>query len=531
MKLRALFRGAGLAAALLCLFIVVLPVRAQGEGQLEVIRKVEQEVEELRGLDFLKEVEVRFLTREELEAKLVEDLNEDYTPEEWERDEGLLKLLGFLEEDQDYYTIILELLTEQIAGFYTPKEKYLALIAGEEEFTAYGRLILSHELTHALQDQHFNLDRPPYHDPDSTNGDADLAATTLVEGDATTIMYDYMNEYFTPRDMREMSREQRGFQTEKMDTAPRYIRDSLLFPYDQGEVFVGKAKRRGGNAALNEAFGRPPVSTEQVMHPEKYFAAEGPLPVECPDIATYLGSGWELRDTNVIGEFDVKELLMNELDENDAARGAEGWGGCQYRYYTGPGGAGRLQVVDLLWDDRQEAEEFAALFADYAEGFCGDKEADFDAGSGWAQWSGGARMAALCLDGELSRIVITDEEQAVGLAMKALGEGDSRLEEIIRKDGSALGKTTEEEEAGSGVRVALVLAVVVALFIIGAALIAAMFFLLRGGKPPAGPPLPGSSGSIDANIGHGIGAEAPKTTTSAPEAPSGYEEPPEGGGG
>ncbi len=164
----------------LCLLVVTSPAYTQTPEISRTIGEVEKDVAGIRGLVFKEAVETRFLTQEELEQKLIEDLNEDYTPEEWERDEAILKLLGFIEEGQDYYQMMLEIYTEQIAGFYSPTDKYLALIAGEEKMTAYERLILSHELTHALQDQYYHLDQPPYHNPDSTDYDADLAAISFV---------------------------------------------------------------------------------------------------------------------------------------------------------------------------------------------------------------------------------------------------------------------------------------------------------------------------------------------------------------
>ncbi len=522
-----LLRTLAVLAAAMCLALPAAPSEAQGPEVLETVKRVEREVEELRKLDFLDEVEVRFLTRSELEDKLIEDLNEDYAPGEWERDEGLLELLGFLEKGQDFYTIMLELLTEQISGFYAPDEKYLALIAGEERVSPYGRMVLAHELTHALQDQHFHLDRPPYHDPDSSNGDADLAAASLVEGDATILMYEYTSKFMTMGEMRELQREYEGFDTDKIDKAPRYIRNSLLFPYEQGEALVQRIKRRSGLAGIDEAFARPPASTEQVMHPEKYFSGEEPLVVECPDVAGSLGEGWKLDDADVMGEFDVKELLMNEVAQADAARAAEGWGGCQYRYYTRSGGEGRLLVVDLRWDDPQEAEEFAAIFADYASRFC-EAGGSFDAQRGWAHWKGAGRVAGLSVEGDRSLIVISDDEGACVLAEAAMGGGSALLEDLMEREEGASDESGKGDSDSSDARTVLVLAAVAALFILGVALMLVMFLMMRREREPSG--LPHGGGFTQGGIPESPTAIGPmRIPREAADPQSAGERSPDGG--
>jgi hypothetical protein len=470
---------AALAAVIILVVALVPPpaVEAQSPEVMQAIERVEESVEEIRGLKFLEEVETRFMSQDELRQKLIDDLNEDYTQDEWERDEGILKLLGFLEEDQDYYGLLLDLYTEQIAGFYSPADKYLALISGEESMNAYDRLVLSHELTHALQDQHFDLYRPPFHDPDSENNDAVFAASCLVEGDATVAMYSYA-ETFTPKDQWELQEAYGDIKSEKMDAAPRYIRDSLLFPYQEGEKFARRLRDKQGVTGLDEAFSRPPASTEQVMHPEKYFAGEMPLPVECPDISSGLGEGWELKDTDVMGEFDIMELLMNEVKRADAERAAEGWGGCQYRYYVEGGSGEKLAVIDLAWDSQQEAEEFAAVFSDYADSRCGFGSGSFRRDLGWYLWDGDGPVTGISMEGVSTRVLIADTANNAERAAEALGARGEGIEGLInRSEDGGVGSSGSNN--ASRVNMVLVVALVSALFLLGAALIAAMFFLLH----------------------------------------------------
>lgn len=444
--MKRIFNIAVLAA--LSLLLVVPMVLAQSAQVVQTIEEVEDETEEIRGLTELEPIDVRFMTNAELEQKLIEELTEDYTPEEWARDESLLKLLGFLEENDDYYDIMLGLYTEQIAGFYDPEEKYLALISGEETLSAYDRLTLSHEITHALQDQYYHLDKPPYDNPDSTDYDADFAASCLVEGDATLTMTLYQ-ETFTSEDYAEILEEYGDVETTQFDNAPQYIQNSLLFPYTQGETFVSKLFKRGEFEAVDAAYSDPPTSTEQVLHPEKYFAREMPVPVECPEITSSLGEGWTLADTNVLGEFDIDELLMTELSETDADDGAEGWGGCQYRFYSNAGSGENLLVIDLKWDTPEEAEEFAGLFGEYVENRYGQEEGSYELDGGWAVWDAEKQgSAAISLEDDETLVVLATDNSSTAAAVGALGTGGEKLAEILEQQPDLGGK---RESGSSGI--------------------------------------------------------------------------------
>ncbi len=432
------------ALVLFSLLIMASMVLAQTPGTMQTIEEVEQETEDIRGLEELEPIDVRFMTVDELEQMLIDDLNEDYTAEEWARDESLLKLMGFLEESDDYYDIMLGLYTEQIAGFYDPEEKYLAIISEGEDMNAMDEIYLSHEITHALQDQHYHLDQPPYDNPDSTNLDADYAATCLIEGDATLTMTFYQ-ETLSYEDLMEIMEDYGDTETSKFDEAPQYIQDSLLFPYTEGEAFVNVLYDREEFETIDAAYSDPPASTEQVMHPEKYLSHEPPDQVECPDIASSLGAGWELADTNVIGEFDVAELLMTELSDMDSESGAEGWGGSQYRYYSNAESGGNVMVIDLTWDSESEAEEFAGLFGEYVESRFDLDKGSYDIEDGWAVWDAGSKgSAALSLDGEETFVVFSTAQEDLSAAVAALGSQGGELGEVLEQQPKVTEKTGDD---------------------------------------------------------------------------------------
>jgi hypothetical protein len=468
-----------LILAVLTLLLATPLVFAQSTQVTQTIQEVERETQDIRGLTEKEPIDVRFMTTKELEQMLLDDLNAEYTPEEWTRDENLLKLLGFLEENDKYYDIMLGLYTEQIAGFYDPEEKYLALISEDKEMSAMDRMNLSHEITHALQDQYYHLDEPPFDVPDSTNYDADFAATCLVEGDATLTMYQY-EETFTTEDYADLMKESGNIESTRFDAAPKYIQDSLLFPYQQGMVFANRLYDRNSFTTIDNAYSNPPVSSEQVMHPEKYLAGEMPMQVSCPDIASSLGEGWELADTNVIGEFDLQELLMTELRTTDADKGAAGWGGCQYRLFTNPDTGKNLIAIDIKWDNEAEAKEFAGLYEEYIDKRFGLEKGSYDMNNGWAVWdTGKSGSAALSLKGNETFVVFSTDKNAVSDAATALGASGGNLGGVLESQPELEGRVDKKTSSSNW----LVFVIVLGMLVLG--LILVVVFLLINRKERA----------------------------------------------
>lgn len=477
-KVRARAVQTAVLATLLLLLFTPL-VFSQSAQVLDAIDEVEQETQQIRGLEELYPIDVRFMTTKELEQMLLDELAEDYSAEDWERDEGLLKLLGFLEQDDDYYRIMLDLYTEQVAGFYDPEEKYLALISEDTDMRAMDKMNLSHEVTHALQDQYYHLDQPPFDDPESSNYDVDFAATCLVEGDATLTMYLYMGE-FTEEEYAELLEDSMDIDSKMFDAAPQYIQDSLMFPYEQGADFVQRIYDKDEFESVDQAYADPPTSSEQIMHPDKYFKRDIPMQVECPDISSSLEEGWELADTNVMGEFDVQELLMTELNRSDADDGAEGWGGCQYRYYTNAGTEGRLMVIDIAWDTEDDAEEFAGMFEEYVDTRYDLSKGSYEMVDNWAVWDTGSEGAVgLSLEGNRTLAVFSTENNPLSDAAAALGNGGEELASILKNRPELEKKMVDDESSSANM---LVLALVVGLLVFGMALVVVILVVNRREK-------------------------------------------------
>ncbi|HEV2905108.1 MAG TPA: hypothetical protein VGW32_08680, partial [Pyrinomonadaceae bacterium] len=216
--------------------------------------------------------------------------------------------------------------------------------------------IMAHELVHALQDQHFNLRRfEQWPDGDS---DAQLAAHALIEGDATLAM----SQYVMKNPLRALgflkSISQSGMASEELNKAPRALRETLLFPYQEGMTWARVVHQYGGWSNVSKSFTNLPQSTEQILHPEKYFVNEAPVTVSLPDIRTSLGRGWRRIESDVNGEWSLYLILDQFLKSSpDSKRAAAGWGGDRYAVYENQ--RGQVVYVSVsAWDTEKDAREF-----------------------------------------------------------------------------------------------------------------------------------------------------------------------------
>ncbi|HYP53099.1 MAG TPA: hypothetical protein VEQ42_06135, partial [Pyrinomonadaceae bacterium] len=314
-----------------------------------------KETSALRELPVLRRVNSGAQTRDEIERMVVRNLNEDTTAEEMRASEAALKKFGLVPADFRLRPFIVELLKEQVAGYYDPKRRVFYLadwidVDGQKP-------VMVHELTHALQDQHFNLRR--FEKWPKGDSDAELAAQALVEGDATLVMMHYISRNPLAAFAMMKSMLGGGVSTEKIESAPRALRETLLFPYEEGMTFARHVHRRGGWPLISKAYAELPQSTEQVLHAEKYFAREAPVKVSLPNLAPALGAGWRRTDYDVNGEWGYQKILGEYLTiQDEARRGAAGWAGDRYALYEQARGGGVLLAQMTVWDTEAEAAEF-----------------------------------------------------------------------------------------------------------------------------------------------------------------------------
>ncbi|MDD5748601.1 MAG: hypothetical protein PHP64_06110 [Actinomycetota bacterium] len=323
--------------------------------------EIEQRVSSLRELSIKKPV--RFIEAGEniIRAILIQEQLNEESSRETEVAQKMMVALGLFPQNKSLEETLLDTLTEQIAGSYNDEAKVITVVAGKGAGSSMDSITMAHELTHALQDEHFHLDKPPLKN-DDYNSDTELAITSLVEGDATNTMYEYTQKYLSFAQLKNVAEESQAMSSEELESAPRYVRESLLFPYGKGLEFVQAIKSRKGIKGLNACYRNPPLSSEQIMHPEKYLSGQdNPIPVNLPDISSSLGKDWKLLKTEILGEFDVAVWFEEFCGLLDSQEASSGWGGNAIQYYENKNKKGAV-VNFFTWDSEQDAREFFRLY-------------------------------------------------------------------------------------------------------------------------------------------------------------------------
>lgn len=336
------------------------------DSALDRIRSILADVAELRGLAPLHDVASGRYDRETLREFIIAELDEEIPPERFEIEERILKHWGVLSPAQDYRGLMVDLLSSQIAGFYDDDSETLYLLDDLATFAADPTL--AHELLHGIQDQLFDLSavRGDWLRAD----DALLAATALIEGDAVAVMIEYTIggaiSFTDIPNFGEMVREQMGSldpASAGLGDVPQFVLDLMLLPYLAGVDFVHYLKLGGGWERVNQAYRDPPLSTEQVLHPERYVQRDHPTWVEL-DPSSLTEAGFSLRYDQVFGEAQWRTLLRHLGGGNLAERAidlaATGWDGDRLLALTNE--ADELVVISLsVWDTEDDAREFCAV--------------------------------------------------------------------------------------------------------------------------------------------------------------------------
>lgn len=303
------------------------------------------------------------MTKAQLHHFLAKRIKKTLKPDEIHADELALKMFGLVPQDFDLKKSTIDLLTEQAAAFYDYDEKKLFLLDApnfDDEVTT-----LAHELAHALADQHFDLQR--FMDESPTNDDEDLAHTAVVEGQASWLMiaYDLKAQGEAPDPTPEMLKAVENSDNDSvadypvLKGSPLYIQQSLLFPYAEGTAFFDAVYRKMGKPAFAAVFTRAPVDTSQIIHPEKYFAHEGPI---TPELVRLPVSEKQEITEGSVGEFDHQMLLRQYLTQMVANELARHLKGGQFKIYA----IGRKKTPVLnyasVWDSRPNAEAFFTAY-------------------------------------------------------------------------------------------------------------------------------------------------------------------------
>ncbi len=377
--------------------------------------KYEHFAQELRELSFKKPVQYRHLRKKEVKEILDKKLAEEYPEKVFDDKIEAYVKMGLLESSEGVRNMILEVMSEQVAGFYDPREHVLYTIGDlglSEELDA---MIYVHELTHALQDQHFSLEDLGIYD--KQNDDKAIAALALVEGDATLIIGYYFATY--GKLSFKMLAQAMMLDSSKLNAAPYALRRSLMFPYMDGMSFVTKLFAAKGWEGLNDAFEAPPQSSEQILHPEKYLGEiDEPTEVELPDVEEVLGSKWRLIDENVMGELNTQILLQRFLGKWRSQRPSRGWDGDRYEVFKNSEDGSILLVWSSVWDSEKDADEFFSAYVKLLPKKYSENEFDMVDGSAFSLWKSDGLSIFVGKTGEKALTIEAPDED---LLMKILG--------------------------------------------------------------------------------------------------------------
>jgi hypothetical protein len=273
---------------------------------------------------------------------------------------------GLLPKGFDLDSYMIDLLTEQIAGLYDPKahEFYVAdWIPIDDQ-----RMVMAHELTHALEDQHFQIEawikaaRP--------NDDSELAREAVLEGSAMVAMVEYLLQG-SGRSLQDLPDIDPSMligdmaETPLLKKAPPFLKDALIFPYLDGLTFSAAVLKPSGWNALAGVFTKPPVSTQQILHPGLYTSGKVPAPaISLPSMEESLGADWVKLEENVMGEFGWKEVLKQFLGEPRAKSLSAAWNGDRYASYEQKQTKRLLLITRERLANQEQAERF---FGQYSE--------------------------------------------------------------------------------------------------------------------------------------------------------------------
>ncbi len=336
---------------------------------------IEQSTSAIRGLDALQPVSRFFPGRDDLRAYIDENLEGEENEKLFEEAQHFYVAFGFMEPDVNLKQIYASLLTSQIAGYYDTetKEMNTVLMSGNrpgKSLPALEQITYAHEYTHALQDQHFDLENFISDEINEQNPDEAQARLSLVEGDASYVMNQYtveMAEESPLTLLMQVAILSLGGTTAIPEGTPDILMDELMSPYVDGQNFVETLIAEGGYELLNEAYTNPPVSTEHILHPERYLAGDMPVEVTLADVTPEAVADWERVYDRRLGEYYLRYYLDRHLGALDAMTAASGWGGDRYHIYYNPQTEERAFVMKIVWDTAQDADEFAQAMAEYGE--------------------------------------------------------------------------------------------------------------------------------------------------------------------
>ncbi len=328
-------------------------------GLCNIATQAISDASKIRGLNQKQKVPCYVQDKKEIKKYILKTVDEEIPPEKLRNEGVVYKKIGILPKDFDYENGLINAYTSQIGGYYDPKKNHYVMAKWIPQFMQTP--VAVHELTHALQDQHYNL--AEFTKMKDHTSDELLARSALIEGDATAVMMDYTNKLISAPNLAKqkdvnsiiMQNVLGASMTASANGVPQSLISIMIFPYTSGLRFAHELLKKGSYQLIDETFKKPPKTTAEILHPEKLYNEYGKL--NDIDILTLIGKkNSKVEYSDVLGEFLIS-LMLETLNPGDSKNSiaAEGWK------------ADRIILIDgkvywlIQFEDLKNKDEFLSL--------------------------------------------------------------------------------------------------------------------------------------------------------------------------
>ncbi|MCC6343865.1 MAG: hypothetical protein IT166_16800 [Bryobacterales bacterium] len=372
-----------LTTILIPLLLWLAPAPAQQSAKPELFEEMDgilAELSKFTGWKAPRKVDSDTITKDGLKQFLEDRMKEIVKPEELHAEELSLKKLGLVPKTFDLRKTTVDLLTEQAAAFYDYRKKKLFIL--DTNATITQKPVLVHELAHALADTQVSLEKYIFK---SRSDDSALARQAVMEGQATWLMSEYImsrmgGSLTKSPEMADVMSRMAGSSAGAFpvfDSVPLYLRESLMFPYTKGFAFQQAVVVKLGKEGFLEVFKNPPRSSQQIIHPDKYFDKIQPTKPPLPKAST---KGYTGVVEGTVGEFD-HEILFRQYGGEADAKLAREWRGAEFRIFENKKDKSRAVLLYASdWRDEKAARDVFRLYKKVLQGksktFTLDRESD-----------------------------------------------------------------------------------------------------------------------------------------------------------
>ena len=323
-----------------------------------------EQLTKISGMPLRHPVPCDFISKEKIKDFLNKRVKDVAKPEDLRAEELTLKKFGLVPADFDLTKNTIDLLTEQAAAFYDYDRKKLFITDTTSSETQ--EPVLAHEIAHAIADQNYNLAK--FIKGGRKSDDGSTARLAVMEGQATWLMSELLARKMgqslkdSPALLAMMSgtNETGGGQFPVFDNSPLYLRLTLVFPYTKGMLFQNAVYNRDGQKGFAEVFLKPPVSTQQILHPDKYFSGVKPTEPALP--RPDLPKGYKSLVGGSLGELEHTVLLEQYSGKALAAELAPHWRGCVFNLLENKKESHLVLLYAVEWDNEDAARQYFAAY-------------------------------------------------------------------------------------------------------------------------------------------------------------------------